>query len=331
MQTTSNTYQNNSFRAYLTLKNSSEKARINYIYGFQGQEKDDEVKGEGNSYDFGARMHDPRIARWLTQDAMSMKKPDLSPYQGFKNNPVVYVDPDGNDEYLSIIIKDESGHQTILRGTKPISKKYMAGYIAYSGETRVFPTQTMHDFRTIITVTRNADGTMTVSDPVYYRLPNGNSIQETLQLGWFGSGYNRGEIVDYTPSDWSLEGSGGSQAGGYRLVSKDGAGASPTKQKSLSPAQEVEVGELLETLGALKNGSLGNADADQIKDFVDLVQGYDEVLQEYELGPYKPKESLSTEEYVCPTCSGTYSDTTDHDKERAPLSGGWKPVEKKKE
>lgn len=30
-----------------------------YRYGFNGKEKDDEIKGEGNSIDFGSRMYDP--------------------------------------------------------------------------------------------------------------------------------------------------------------------------------------------------------------------------------------------------------------------------------
>ena len=34
-----------------------------YRYGFNGMEKSDEVYGEGNAYDFGARIHDPRIGR----------------------------------------------------------------------------------------------------------------------------------------------------------------------------------------------------------------------------------------------------------------------------
>jgi len=34
-----------------------------YKYGFQGQEKDDEVKGQGNSYTTLYRMLDPRIGR----------------------------------------------------------------------------------------------------------------------------------------------------------------------------------------------------------------------------------------------------------------------------
>lgn len=60
-------------------------------------EKDDELKGDGNSYDFGARMFDPRVGRWFTFDQMEGKYPSLSTYVSFNNNPLFYVDPDGND------------------------------------------------------------------------------------------------------------------------------------------------------------------------------------------------------------------------------------------
>jgi hypothetical protein len=33
-------------------------------YLFQGQEMDDEVKGDGNSVNISFRMHDPRLGRW---------------------------------------------------------------------------------------------------------------------------------------------------------------------------------------------------------------------------------------------------------------------------
>ncbi len=60
-------------------------------------EKDDELKGIGNSYDFGARMYDSRVGRWFTYDKMEGKYPSFSPYNAFKNNPILYIDPDGND------------------------------------------------------------------------------------------------------------------------------------------------------------------------------------------------------------------------------------------
>ncbi len=68
-----------------------------YRYGYQGSEKDDEIKGEGNSYDFGDRMLDPRIGRWFSTDMKS--KEFQSNYNFAMNNPTIFVDPDGKDDY----------------------------------------------------------------------------------------------------------------------------------------------------------------------------------------------------------------------------------------
>ena len=35
----------------------------NYSYGFGGKRKDDEIAGNGNYYDYDARMYDPRLGR----------------------------------------------------------------------------------------------------------------------------------------------------------------------------------------------------------------------------------------------------------------------------
>jgi RHS repeat-associated protein len=72
--------------------NSSESRR-----GFNNMEKDDEVKGKGNSYDFGARMYDSRVGRWWSRDVVV--KSNVSPYESFKGNPMIYIDPDGNDDF----------------------------------------------------------------------------------------------------------------------------------------------------------------------------------------------------------------------------------------
>ncbi|PHR44316.1 MAG: hypothetical protein COA32_14985 [Fluviicola sp.] len=66
-----------------------------YRYGFNGMEKDDEVKGEGNSYTTEFRQYDPRIMRWTSRDPMFANFPWQSPYVGFDNNPVVFNDPKG--------------------------------------------------------------------------------------------------------------------------------------------------------------------------------------------------------------------------------------------
>ena len=59
-----------------------------YRYGFQGQEKDDEVKGEGNSLNYKFRMHDPRIGRFFTPDPLEPIYSHNSPY-AFSENRLI--------------------------------------------------------------------------------------------------------------------------------------------------------------------------------------------------------------------------------------------------
>ncbi len=92
----------------------SEKCR----YSFQAQEHDDEVKGDGNSYDFGARIYDSRIGRFLTLDAHARDYPDISSFVFVNNMPLWAIDPDGND---IIILSAPSGangmgHAAVLIG-----------------------------------------------------------------------------------------------------------------------------------------------------------------------------------------------------------------------
>ena len=68
-----------------------------YRFAFNGKEKDDEIKGAGNSYDFGARIYDPRIGRWLSLDPLQKKYPGQSPYNFCANNPIIFIDPDGRE------------------------------------------------------------------------------------------------------------------------------------------------------------------------------------------------------------------------------------------
>jgi RHS repeat-associated protein len=51
-----------------------------YRLGFQGQEHDDEVKGDGNSVNFKYRMHDPRVGRFFAVDLLSKEFPWNSSY-----------------------------------------------------------------------------------------------------------------------------------------------------------------------------------------------------------------------------------------------------------
>jgi RHS repeat-associated protein len=72
-----------------------------YRYGFQGQEKDDEVKGEGNSINYKFRMHDPRLGRFFAVDPLASEYPWNSPYAFSENRVIDGVELEGL-EFLDI-------------------------------------------------------------------------------------------------------------------------------------------------------------------------------------------------------------------------------------
>jgi hypothetical protein len=58
------------------------------------------VKGpEGSQQDYGMRIYDPRIGRFLSVDPLTKKFARYSPYQFAGNKPIVFIDIDGAEEY----------------------------------------------------------------------------------------------------------------------------------------------------------------------------------------------------------------------------------------
>ena len=67
------------------------------IYAFSAKERDTET---GLSY-FGARYYSSDLSIWLSVDPMSGKYPHQSGYVYCGNNPIMVVDPNGEDEYFN--------------------------------------------------------------------------------------------------------------------------------------------------------------------------------------------------------------------------------------
>ena len=67
-----------------------------YRFGFQGQEKDDEIHGStGTSLAFEYRMHDPRVGRFLSIDPLAAKYAYNSPYAFSENRVIDGVELEG--------------------------------------------------------------------------------------------------------------------------------------------------------------------------------------------------------------------------------------------
>ena len=56
-------------------------AGTGYRYGFNGKENDNEVKGAGNQQDYGMRIYDPRLGKFLSVDPISKDYPELTTFQ----------------------------------------------------------------------------------------------------------------------------------------------------------------------------------------------------------------------------------------------------------
>ncbi len=75
------------------------KAGDDYRYGFQGQEKDDEIRGgEGNSLNYTFRMHDPRVGRFFAVDPLFKEYPHYTPYSFSGNKVIAFREREGLEE-----------------------------------------------------------------------------------------------------------------------------------------------------------------------------------------------------------------------------------------
>jgi RHS repeat-associated protein len=71
---------------------------VPYKFGFNGKWNDNEVKGLGNQQDYGMRIYDPRLGRFLSVDPLTKEYPWYTPYQFAGNKPIKFIDRDGAEE-----------------------------------------------------------------------------------------------------------------------------------------------------------------------------------------------------------------------------------------
>jgi RHS repeat-associated protein len=72
----------------------SNSSTVSYRYGFNGKETDSE-HSQGK-YDFGSRIYDGRLGRFLSLDLKTKLFPFQSPYSFCLNNPIRFIDENGD-------------------------------------------------------------------------------------------------------------------------------------------------------------------------------------------------------------------------------------------
>lgn len=88
------------------MEKRSEKVRWGYRFGFNGQEKDDEIFGAvGTAMGSEFCEYDTRTGRRWNMDPYAVRMPTISPYSYALNNPIMLKDPEGDLPIIPWLLK----------------------------------------------------------------------------------------------------------------------------------------------------------------------------------------------------------------------------------
>ena len=209
-----------------------------YRYFFNGQESDAEVYGTGSLAGYEFRQYDTRLGRWWGVDQEIAETPSLSPFIAFRDNPILYVDPDGRKEFITVVFQSNTGPKVVLQ--RQVSNRIMTDGVQHMKVSKL-SSATWHyenyyyDYEHVFVVTVNPEGGFSFK----YQSTNiisDSKIKDTEKV-WFGGDKYGDSKQD--PSEKVL-----SQPGGWHLVTSNG-GSSPTRYISSKGMPEFINVELL--------------------------------------------------------------------------------------
>jgi RHS repeat-associated protein len=82
-----------------------------YRYGFNGKETDSET----GTQDYGMRIYNPALGKFLSVDPITANYPELTPYQFASNSPIIGVDLDGLELQITIAEQANLDGQAMIK------------------------------------------------------------------------------------------------------------------------------------------------------------------------------------------------------------------------
>ena len=157
-----------------------------YQYKYNGKEL--QVELGLNLYDYGARNYDAVIGRWMNIDNLAGKYNSISPYHYAGNNPMLYLDIDGNEftssawKWVNRLISDINSRQE--KNNKSIDE--YKSKIAEGGTEKQLArwNKSINELtkkNAELEIVRGETATLAASDQVYDVVndPNGSNSQGT--------------------------------------------------------------------------------------------------------------------------------------------------------
>ena len=82
----------------MVMPGRSYSATSEYRYGFNGKENDKDISAGGQ--DYGMRIYDSRLGKFLSVDPLTKEYAELTPYQFASNTPIQAIDLDGLEAFF---------------------------------------------------------------------------------------------------------------------------------------------------------------------------------------------------------------------------------------
>jgi RHS repeat-associated protein len=130
------------------------KDSLSYRYGFNGKEKDNEIKGEANSLDFGGRnIYDPRLGRFFSPDPKESEYAWQSTYAYYGNSPIFQLDHNGEggnsthtDEKGNVLAVYNDGDNNVYKHGDDVKKWDGKSVLKKDGAEKVGETKYWDEF-----------------------------------------------------------------------------------------------------------------------------------------------------------------------------------------
>jgi RHS repeat-associated protein len=205
-----------------------------YRYGFNGKENDNEVKGEGNQQEYGMRIYDPRLGRFLSVDPLSSSYPWNGSYNFSEDEPISSIDFDGkekkkNDLTEAAIVGMQQGFESISDGVentfsmktvsalKAVTKNYVGAMTGDPNAARSFA-KNVSTFGRNVAAQANAPGQFVAG--MANRSAYENTRMGAYYLTQFGLMYATDEFLGMMETPSFLKVPQGLSSGEFKAMSK---------------------------------------------------------------------------------------------------------------
>lgn len=225
-----------------------------YRFGFNGKESDDKVNGAGSQYDYGFRIFNTRIGKFLSVDPLFKSYPWYTPYQFAGNKPIWAIDLDGLEEYRVTIRTADDGNSIIktISFVEP-AKRTSRGVHGEGGVEYVYP-----NGRNL----RRADFVQGSTEQFVANLPQDYSINQDMSNTKIGT--RKEALGNYIEKDVMLRNVGMKEV----VVAKfDNASSEVLNEGSQIDLIKEEL-DNYPVKGALAVGLVGHTDRDPMTPYV---------------------------------------------------------------